>query len=111
LELKKKSLRNRHISQKRHEAFFCLSVSLMAKFGLIDLPMITTLPTSQKKKHCLTPNFNVGKVLYIFEKNDEHIVFIISNWFWWLTWNLFWVGSTGLECTALTRGPSPTYNL
>jgi hypothetical protein len=48
----------------------------MAKFGLIDLPMITTLATSQNwknlknwKKHCLTPNFNVGKVLYIFEKN------------------------------------------
>ncbi len=46
----------------------------MAKFGLIDRPMITTLVSyitklkknENLKKHCLTPNFNAGKVLYIF---------------------------------------------
>jgi hypothetical protein len=46
------------------------------------LGYITILKKNEKlKKRCLTPHFNVGKVLYIFEKNYEHIVFIISNWF------------------------------
>jgi hypothetical protein len=47
LEFLKKSSTNRQISEKKHEAFFCLSISLMARFGLNDLPMITTLATSQ----------------------------------------------------------------
>jgi hypothetical protein len=33
--------------KKKHEAFFRLSRPLMAKLGLIDLPTITTLATSQ----------------------------------------------------------------
>jgi hypothetical protein len=33
--------------KKNMSLFCCLSISLMAEFGLIDLPMITTLATSQ----------------------------------------------------------------
>jgi hypothetical protein len=114
----KKSSRNRQIYKKTHEAFF-LSFYIFNGQIWLNWPVndhhlgyITKLKKNENlKKHCLTPNFNVGKVFYIFEKNYEHIVFIISNWFWWLTRNLFWVGSTGLECTALTPGPSPKYNL
>jgi hypothetical protein len=46
--IKKKNLQEIARFPKKHmRLFFCLSISLMAKFGLIDLPMITTLATSQ----------------------------------------------------------------
>jgi len=48
IRIKKKNLQEiARFPKKNMSPFFCLSISLMAEFGLIDLPMITALATSQ----------------------------------------------------------------
>jgi hypothetical protein len=55
LEFKKKIFKKSlNFQKKKHEAFFRLSRPLMAKLGLIDLPMITTLATSQNWKNIVS---------------------------------------------------------